>query len=141
MGLVVNFKTVQQTTILVTLFQIRRYIQDYRHRASLILLLQLPVLFLLQYCITSIVLLLFLIASQLLNLITKYQQQKKLQLVILELSYLPSQLAQHNLRGKTKYIHGNVSQFIYVGSELLILAGHLCMISIYCLLSAQLNFS
>ena len=36
MGLVVNFKTMQQPTILVTFFQIREYSQDYRHRASLI---------------------------------------------------------------------------------------------------------
>ena len=35
MGLVVNFKTVQQPTNLVTFFQIREYSQEYRHRASL----------------------------------------------------------------------------------------------------------
>ena len=35
-GLVVNFKTIQQATILVTFFQIREYRQDYRHRAGLI---------------------------------------------------------------------------------------------------------
>ena len=34
MGLVVNFKTMQQPTILVTFFQIREYIQGYRHSAS-----------------------------------------------------------------------------------------------------------
>ena len=47
MGLVVNFKTIQQPTILVTFFQIREYSWDYRHRGSLIFLLYLPVLFLL----------------------------------------------------------------------------------------------
>ena len=36
MGLVVNFKTMQQPIILVTFFQIREYSQDYRHGASLI---------------------------------------------------------------------------------------------------------
>ena len=36
MGLVVNFKTMQQPTILVIFFQIREYSQDYRNRASLI---------------------------------------------------------------------------------------------------------
>ena len=36
MGLVVNFQTMQQPTILVTFFQIREYSQDYEHRASLI---------------------------------------------------------------------------------------------------------
>ena len=35
-GLVVNFKSMQQPTILVTFFQIREYSQDYRHRASLV---------------------------------------------------------------------------------------------------------
>ena len=39
----VNFKTMQQPTILVTFFQIRGYNQDYRHRNSLIFLQ-------LQYC-------------------------------------------------------------------------------------------
>ena len=32
MGLVVNFKTMQQPTNLVTFFQIREYSRDYRHR-------------------------------------------------------------------------------------------------------------
>ena len=36
MGLVVNFQTMQQPTILVIFFQIRDYSQDYRHRASLV---------------------------------------------------------------------------------------------------------
>ena len=36
MGLVVNFKIMQQPTNLVTFFQIRECSQDYKHRASLI---------------------------------------------------------------------------------------------------------
>ena len=47
MGLVVNFKTIQQPTIFVTFFQIREYSWDHRHRGSLIYLLYQPVLFLL----------------------------------------------------------------------------------------------
>ena len=37
MGLVVNFKTMQQPTILVTFFQIREYSQDYRHSVIIII--------------------------------------------------------------------------------------------------------
>ena len=36
MGLVVNFKTMQQPTILETFFQIREYSQGYRYKPSLI---------------------------------------------------------------------------------------------------------
>ena len=106
MGLVVNFKTMQQPTILVTFFQIREYSQDYRHRTSLVFYqLQLPVLFLL---------LLLLIASQLSNLIIKYYRQSS------NLSFLNSlSLALSERSGKC--IHSNVSQFIYVGSELIII--------------------
>ena len=45
MGLVVNFQTMQQPTILVTFFQIREYSQDYRHRASLIFIIATSIVF------------------------------------------------------------------------------------------------
>ena len=111
MGLVINFKTMQQPTILVIFFQITESIpnQDYRHSQSQSnFLLQLPVLFLL---------LLLLIARQLSNLIIKQVLQTDLQLVILKFSYLATLALSER-----KCIHSNVSQFIYVGSELIFIA-------------------
>ena len=45
MDLVVNFKTMQQPTLLVTFFKIREYSQDYRHRASLIFTIATSIVF------------------------------------------------------------------------------------------------
>ena len=73
-------------------------------------LLQLPVLFLLS---------LSLIASQLSNLIIRYYRQSSNLSFLNYLSYLASQLAQLYL--SVKCIHSNVPQFIYVGSELIII--------------------
>ena len=107
MGLVVNFNTIQSSTILVTYFQIREYSPDYRHRASLIFYYRY------QYCFYV---LLLLIASQLSNLIIKYHRQSS------NLSFLNSltQLSLLYLRG-IKCIDSIVSQFIYVVNELIII--------------------
>ena len=71
MGLVVNFETMQQPTILVAFFQIREYKQDYMHRANLIFYI--PVFYI--YLPVFLLLLLLLIASWLSNLIIKYYRQ------------------------------------------------------------------
>ena len=106
MGLLVNFKTMQQPTILVTFFQIREYNQDYRHRASLIF----------YYSYQHTVFIIFVINCQLaFKLDHQILQQTEQQLIIFKLSYL----AQPYLRGKC--IQSNVSQFIYIGSELIII--------------------
>ena len=102
MGFVVNFKTMQHPTILMTFFQIREYNQDYRHRASLIFII-----------VTSIVFIIIVINCHLaFKLDHQVLQTEYQQLAILKLS----DLAQLYLRGKCI-----VSQSIYIGSELIII--------------------
>ena len=125
MGLVVNFKTIQQPTILVTFFQVRldQLKSDQTSSMTIVLTILSRVQSGLQaqsqsnffIIATTIVFIIIVINCQLAFKFDHQVLQTEQQLVIFKFSYL----AQLYLRGKC--IHSNVSQFIYVGSELIII--------------------